>query len=258
MEQFFFWVSQLSKTQAIVFISAIVLCMVLLPYATFIVTAVKILIQKKKLEVLYFDYFVSKEQIAYAQSAGGNKLPEPNFIMEGSPVILHWRVEGALKLSISPGIGRVKGNSAQVIVSKANRTFTLQAIGLFGKQTLQVEIPSDKIKSLHSAQISDFEVSTQVRRITSFPISGSLLQNQSLTGNLPHSELHKKLPVHTLRQLWFQRPIHLQKHNEDIRQLICEQNIVKNYSFSTQHFENHNKFLFTNIHKTLNHKHPKP
>jgi hypothetical protein len=258
MEYFLYWVSQLSKTQAIVLISAIVLFVVLLPYASVIVKAVKILIRRKKLEVFYFNYFVSKEQIAYSSEAEGFKLPEPDFIMEGSPVILYWQVEGALQISIFPGLGKVKGNTAQVVVSRANRTFTIEAKGLSDIITLQVEIPQHKIKSLHTSEISNFEVNSQAGKITSFPITKSSLQTQSLTGNLPHSEFHEKIPVHLSRQISYQRPPQLQKLNEEIRQMISKQSVVKSYTFTTKHYEKDNKFIPINNLTIPNNKHQRP
>lgn len=258
MEYFLYWVSQLSKTQAIVLISAIVLFVVLLPYASVIFKACKILIRKKKLEVFYFNYFVSKEQIAYAPEGDGFKLPEPDFIMEGSPIILYWRVEGALQISIFPGLGKVKGNTAQVVVSRANRTFTLEAKGLSDKITLQIEIPQDKIKSLHTSEISNFEVNSKVGKVTSFPLTKSSLQTQTLTRNLPHSEFHEKIPVHITRQICFQRPPQLQKLNEDIRQMISKQSVVKSYTFTTKHYEKDNKFIPINNLKIPNNKQQRP
>jgi hypothetical protein len=242
MENFYFWISQFSKAQAIALIFALLLCMVLLPYATFIVKAAQILIRKKKLEVLSFDYFVSKEQIAYAQSVGGIKLPEPDFIMEGSPVILHWRVEGAIQVRLLPGIGKVTGDAAEVLVSRNRRHFTLEVKGIFSKQNLQIEIPLDKIKTLESAYISEFEVHTQIENITSYPITQSDLLNNSFIRKFPEVNRYSRWNLNVTRKLINHRPNNNLIYKANIDNIIFNQKITKSYSFSTQKYNSHNQF----------------
>lgn len=56
-------------------------------------------------------------------------------VASGSAVELRWWVEGALEISIEPGIGSVAATQSRLVFPRSDTTYTLTARGLFGSAT---------------------------------------------------------------------------------------------------------------------------
>jgi hypothetical protein len=97
--------------------------------------------------------------IADTHGSDENEFP---FVMEGGKVRLYWKVRGALKQSLTPRFGRVKGSAADVIIDRDNRIFHLEFRGLFSKRFVRIEIPLSKIKEAELYSISSMKIQSKL------------------------------------------------------------------------------------------------
>jgi hypothetical protein len=242
IEAFFTWISQMTRLEAFSYIILIAFIMLVIPYATFLYKAIQKIVLWKKMKVINFGYSFYPNLIKSITDLDNVLLPENNFVLEGSPIILYWKVEGAIQVRLLPGIGKVKGDAAEVLVSRNRRHFTLEVKGIFSKQNLQIEIPLDKIKSLESAYISEFQVHTQVENVKCYPITQSTLLKNSLIRNFPAVSRYFMGNLNTTRKLINHRPNNNLIYKANIDHIIFNQKITKSYSFSTQKYNSHNQF----------------
>ena len=244
MEAFFTWISQMTRLEAFSYIILIASIMLVIPYATFLYKAILKIVLWKKMKVINFGYSFYPNLIKSITDLDSDNalLPENNFVLEGSPIILYWKVEGAIQVRLLPGIGKVTGDAAEVLVSRNRRHFTLEVKGIFSKQNLQIEIPLDKIKTLESAYISEFEVHTQIENITSYPITQSTLLNNSFIRKFPEVNRYSRWNLNLTRKLINHRPNNNLIYKANIDNIIFNQKITKSYSFSTQKYNSHNQF----------------
>jgi hypothetical protein len=248
MADFFTWISQMSRLEAFSYAILVALVMGIIPYSTFLYMAIQKIVLWKKMKVIHFGYSFYPNLVRSTSVIDSNfeLLPENNFILEGSPVILKWQIEGAIQVRLLPGIGKVKGNAAEVLVSRNRRHFSLEVKGLFSKQILQVEIPLDKIKTLETSDISEFKVETYVEKVTSYSITQSALFTNSLIRSLPVVKQLVNVSLNATRKLIIKRPLDIQKSSENANNIVSRQKLVKSYSFSTKKYNKYNQF------KTIN------
>ncbi len=248
MGAFYTWISQMTRLEAFSYVISIVLIMLVIPYASFFYKAIRKIVLWKKMKVIQFRYSFYPDLVKSTSDIDSifELLPENKFILEGSPVILYWQIDGAIQVSLFPGIGKVNGDIAEVIVSRNRRHFTLEVKGIFSKQILDLEIPLNKIKTLETSNITDFQVESQVENVASFPTTQCRLYTNSLIKTLPSSISFTNVPLNATRNLIIQRPLDILKSSETINYIVSKQNIVKSYSFSTKKYNTYNQF------KTIN------
>jgi hypothetical protein len=238
MEQIFQWMSSLTKAEAIICASLVCFIMLFIPYASVVFKICKKIVLWKKLKVSHFGYTFYPDTIEKLdiENATALKHESPEFVIEGSKIMLYWIVEGALWIKLYPSIGKANGNAAELLIYRNRRHFTLEARGIFSKKQLQLEIPLDKIKTLEVTELSDTKVITQVKKVKSFSFSDSSLSNKFFTKSEIKNNYLTKLPMHFTSGLNYVLPDNLSKNKNKTKQRIETQAMLKKYSFSTKKY----------------------
>jgi len=132
MVEFFIWISKLTISELISFISVIVGLMLFIPYSKRFWSNIKTIFKGKKLTIIDFDFKLipdiklsetTQNELYYISKKGP--------LILGSKILLVWNIEGASRIDIA-GIGKkLKGNTA-VVILKDNFIFELIAYSWFG------------------------------------------------------------------------------------------------------------------------------
>ena len=238
MEQIFQWMASLTKAEAIGYASLVCFIMLFIPYASVVFKICKKIVLWKKLDVKHFGYSFYPDKIETIDKENSAVLKNefPDFVIEGSKIMLHWLIDGALWVKLYPVIGKVNGNAAEIIINRNRRHFTLEARGIFSKKTLQVEISLDKIKTLEVTELYDTKVITHVKKVKSFSFSDSSLSNKFFTKSEIKTNYLTKLPMHFTSGLNYVLPDNLTENKNKTKQRIETQAMLKKYSFSTKKY----------------------
>jgi hypothetical protein len=235
MEVFFNWASTLSQTELINYILVVIGIMLIIPYWNLLLLLFKKIIRLQSLSINSFEYQIKPKVLIREENSEYIDLSynKQDFILEGGKVILIWDIVGALHIKINQGIGKVKGNVAEVIVSKTRRSFILEAKGLFSKKQIELIIPEEKIKTLATEKVSQIVLKNKLKLDNS---NNSLFNfNKPINTKLIYQ--HNKLV-----QLQIQS-ILSQSKNQELTNLrrtltskIASQKISKFYNFSTNKY----------------------
>jgi hypothetical protein len=248
MQKFYSWIGGLTNTEIIWF--SILVCgfMLFIPLADTFFKLIKKLVFMKRMSVKFFSYQFYPIELTIEKD--GKRVKElietPDFVIEGSKVLLYWEVEGALSTSLYPRYGKVKGNFSEVIVNRKFHEFQLIVKGLFSKETITISIPLDKIKTLETEIISDKTIYTEVPLIDSYGFTEGDQLNKSFTSDLNRwSNCNQnvvsnlsfvRLPFRFTKELTYidNGPFLSEKLN--LKKLISENKIMKQYTFSTKKY----------------------
>jgi hypothetical protein len=246
MEHFFTWIAELTRRELLAFATIIALGMLMVPYASFLLKAVHKIILWKRMKVIHFGYAITRNDDHLATSKHGDNQPDSDFILEGSAIFLQWKVEGAIQVRLLPGIGKVNGNAAKVLVTRTRRKFALEVRGLFRKQTVQLEIPLGKIKTLCVSEISELEVVTNHAGVQTFPYSESKLHTKAHVKQLPNSALFKQKPLQATRRLIQSYPQSENRLLKILNDFSTRKSLTKTYTFSTRKYQTYHSSLTNN------------
>jgi hypothetical protein len=235
MEQLFQWMASLTKAEALGYACLVCFIMLFIPFSELFFKICKKIVLWQKLKVSHFGYTFYPDTIEELdnEKAAVLKHESPDFVIEGSKIMLYWIVEGALWVKLYPGIGKVNGNAAELLIHRNRRHFTLEARGVFSKKQLQLEIPLDKIKLLDVTELSEAKIITQVNQVKSFAFSDSVLFNNYFTKSIPSNFLLSKLRMHYTSSLNYKIADNLVENKINTKQRIESQKVVKQYNFST-------------------------
>ena len=238
MEQLFQWMASLTNAEAIGYASLVCFIMLFIPFASVFFKICKKVVLWQKLDVKHFGYsfYPDKIETIDKENSAVLKNESPDFVIEGSKIMLHWIAEGALWVKLYPGIGKVNGNAAELVAHRNRRHFTLEARGVFSKKQLQLEIPLDKIKLLDVTELSEAKITTQIKQVKSFAFSESVLLNNYFTKSMPSNFLLSKLRMHYTSNLNYKIADNLVENKVNTKQRIESQKLVKQYNFSTSKY----------------------
>ena len=238
MIQLFEWMSNLTNTQAIAYGVFVCLIMLLIPYLSIFIKIGKKIVLWQKLKVSHFGYTNSPLTINKNSNKNVVDLTYeiPEFIIEGSKIRLHWEVEGALWVKISPSIGKVKGNVAELILFRNNRSFTLEARGIFSKKQLYLEIPLEKIKVLNVSEISDFQLTTRINHIKTVDFSNAVSLVKSFTKTITTTFLSNHFDKFTTIRFNYQSPNDVIETKNKLNSRLESRTITKQYAFSSEKY----------------------
>lgn len=243
MKQLFEWMSNLTNTQAIAYGVFVCLIMLLIPYLSIFFKIGKKIVLWQKLKVSHFGYTNCPSTLGTIRNKNTADLTYeiPEFIIEGSKIRLYWEVEGALWVKINPRIGKVKGNVAELILLRNNRSFTLEARGIFSKKQLFLKIPLEKIKVLNISEISDFQLTTRINYVKSFDFSNAVSLVKSFTKTISISFLSNHLVKFITIKFNYQSPNDVIEFKKKLNLRIESRTITKQHAFSTQKYNTINK-----------------
>ena len=232
MEELFKWMASLTKAEAIGYAVLVCLTMLCIPYAALIFKICKKIVLWQKLDIGHFGYTFYPDNIERINNEKSVVLKHesPEFVIEGSKIMLHWIVEGALWVKLYPGVGKVNGNAAELLIHRNRRHFTLEARGVFSKKQLHLEIPLDKIKLLNATELSAAKITTQVTLVKSFAFTESVILNNPFTESIPYTS-----------KLTYHMPESLSTSKANTKKIIETQKIVKQYTFSTRKYNSINQ-----------------
>jgi hypothetical protein len=238
MEQIFIWMASLTQSESIGY--AILVCLILLfiPFSDIFFKLCRKIVLVQKLNIKHFGYTLHPDVVSQIDNAHSLILKQdhPDFVIEGSKIMLHWLVEGALWVKLYPGIGKVNGNAAEVLVNRSRRHFTLEARGLFSTKRIEIEIPLHKVKKLDVTELSDVEIQTQVKKVSSFAFSDSRLLCLNFTSHALRNHSFTKLQMHITSNLVYALPDGLVPNKARTQHMIESQKILKSYTFSTRKY----------------------
>jgi len=205
--------------------------MILIPYHSVLLKFLKKIFLLKRLKIHHFNYSIIKISENDFNNSQKKYFNNPDFIIEGSKLYFYWKVEGELWIKIKPKIGIVKGNTTEIIITKNNRIFILEAIGIFSKKQIEIEIPISIIKTLNTKELYKNKVVTKLsdKYLSSSKNLNLISFSKNNTSNLALIKM-----------------TYLNRHKSN--SYIEKQDIVKNYSFSTKKYNSIN--LKTNNLKT--------
>jgi hypothetical protein len=243
MVQLYQWMASLNKTEVIGYFSLVCFIMLFIPNALVFFKICKKIVLWQKLNVSHFGYTFYPDSIERSdtENAADFKNESPEFVIEASKIMLYWIVEGALWVKLYPGIGKINGNAAELVISRNRRHFTLEARGLFSKKKLQLEIPLDKIKTLDVTKLSDALITSQVNQVKSFAFSDSRALNIPFTKHVPTNIYFSKLRMHFTSNLSYTLPKSFFKEKSNTNHIIESQKMVKKYTFSTKKYNSVNQ-----------------
>lgn len=235
MELLFQWMASLTKAEAISYLCLVCFIMLFIPFASVCFKLCKKVVLWQKLDVKHFGYsfYPDKIETIDKENSAVLKNESPDFVIEGSKIMLHWLIDGALWVKLYPGIGKVNGNAAELLIHRNRRHFTIEARGIFSKKQLQLEIPLDKIKLLDVTELSEAKIITQVKQVKSFAFSDSVLLNNYFTKSFPSNFLLSKLRMHYTSSLNYKIADDLVENKLKTKQRIESQKVVKQHNFST-------------------------
>lgn len=244
METIFNWLFSLSEEHKLWLFSSLCLILVLTPYFSILYSFIKKIICWRKLKIYHFNYSFSKFDEKKFSTNQNFAINNDEFIVEGSKIFLFWKVKGALWIKLVPHIGKVKGNAAELIITRNNRKLILEAKGIFSKKQIEIEIPIHKIKTLETKVLSKTQVKSEIKnkysfnskyyrtRIFSINYLNYITSNINLKFNRNHISSSVSLNSFTKSNLYFDK-----------------QKIVTSFTFSTKKYNSINQTKPTNYTK---------
>jgi len=253
MQKFFSWIAGLTNTEIIGF--SILVCgfMLFIPLSETFFKLIKKLVFMKRMTVKSFSYqFYPIELITEKDGKSIKEFIEtPEFVIEGSKVLLYWEVEGALSIGLYPRYGKVKGNFSEVIVNRNFHEFQLISKGLFSKETISISIPLDKIKTLETKMISDSKIFSEVPFIESYSFTEGDHLNKKFSQDLNFCSIFNKNVVSNrsfvrlsnrfTKDLTYIVNGNVLSEKLILNKQISENKILKKYTFSTNKYNQVNK-----------------
>jgi hypothetical protein len=254
MEILFNWIGTLSQTEIVSYSILVCGLMLFIPIAQTFLKLIKKLVFMKRMSIKYFSHqFYPIELVLEKNGKNINKIIEtPDFVIEGSKVLLHWEVEGALSVSLYPKHGKIKGNMAEVIINRNNHTFVLVVKGLFSREKVSVSIPLDKIKTLVSESISTAKILSESPLMVDIGITQNETLNKTFTKTLSKETKYTKnvsanypfikLPYYFASKLVHREAEELFPFKVILRDKLERNKILKCYTFSTKKYNQINQF----------------
>jgi hypothetical protein len=254
MENFFKWLALLTPTEAVCY--AILVCgvMLFIPFSDIFFKLIKKVVLMRRMSVHFFSYqFYPVEMLVSKDGKNVRQVFEkPNFVLDGGKVLLYWKVEGALSVSLYPRYGKVNGNMAEVMVSSNNREFQLRVKGLFSTKIVSLSIPEACIKQLETKELSAAHFLTNVPLVKSYAFTENVFSNEQFTlgrissfglsstatGNVELS----KIPLGFTRRLTYRFAEKLKSKKTNVQLRIESNLLTKVYSFSTKKYNQVNIF----------------
>lgn len=235
---------------------AFVVCaiMIAIPFAEVIRKLVLKLVYLRRMSIGHFSYqFKPVELIQERDSERIVDVYEhPDFVIEGSTVLLHWSVSGELSVFLDPLGGKVKGNFAEVVVDRTRRRFQLTVRGLFSKEVATIEIPLYKIKAIETNSLSNTKTVSNLRQVGSFGFTRVSMVHQLLKKEIPTILIGKKnsvackpmklVPMALEGGKFYRSPDKNQMLKGALETKINERRILKSYKFSTAKYNKVNGF----------------
>lgn len=187
MIEFFKWITTLSSWEAWSLFGLLCIIMSIIPLYPLIKRIIIIKLNNEREEIKDFSWRFSPDKLMTLLDDKGYyiKSGDNNFLLNGSKIILNWNVTGAYRVDIE-GLGKwIKGNTANVIVNKENKSFVIIAYTLKGKLTKKINIDPSLIKDLKTFNLSKenhFNQSLFNNKVLGFSKSSYRGKNYSKSG----------------------------------------------------------------------------
>lgn len=240
---------------------AFLLCtaMIAIPFAEVIKKVILKVVFMRRMKIEYFSY--QFKPVELVQERDGQRFIDmyehPDFVIEGSTILLHWSVPGAVLVFLSPHGVKVNGNVAEVVVDRNRRRFKLTSRGLFSKEVALIEIPLSKIKAIDTNALSNTKMESNIARVGSSKLSRAQVTHQMLKEDLTTKLLVKKktvvcapkrlIPLSLGGRKFYQSPDISIKLKRAIETKISAGVILRSYIFSTSKYNKVNRFNQPNV-----------
>jgi hypothetical protein len=254
MEMFFKWLSDLSNAEIVSYSVLICILMIFIPFAETFFKIGRKLVFMKRMSIKHFSYqFYPIEFVINEDDKSILQVIEtPDFVIEGGKVLLHWEIDGALSVSLYPKYGKVKGNAAEVVVSRNYREFHLIAKGLLSRKKITISIPHEKIKKLETDAICNFKLFSEIALVDSHPFSEGVPHNHRFTENLLKIKGFNQLvftnhpfttmPHNFTHNLLYRNADVLSNKKKQLKERVELNKTMKIYTFSTKKYNQVNQF----------------
>ena len=157
MRSFFIWLGSLDLIEGISLFGSVAFILFIMPFFPLLKNILKVIFSSEKAEIKSFNYSISNDH--FLTKIDGKEYylhpTKPGFVLNGGKIILNWKVTGAYRVDLIPIQKKIKGNSAQVIVSKDTTIFQLTAFTLRGRLRAELKLPIEDIKSIKTINISN-------------------------------------------------------------------------------------------------------
>lgn len=238
MEALINWMESLNPSEAIRYAILLAGIMIFIPLSDTISKLIKKLVSMKKMKIVQFGYSFSVKDLEIPDTSEDVVVNRnsADFVIEGGKALLFWKVEGALSVRVYPKIGKVSGNLAEVLVTRQNRSFTLEARGLFSRERMTLSIPESKIKTLETGEISKKKVQTEVTKVKSLPFTKRQISNRTMKAK---QLFNRRVFLGSKSRGWsmnYQLPKRLIQLKINLSEFIQKSKILKTYSFSTKKY----------------------
>ncbi len=234
LQNFFKWCASLTIEQALGLLGLLALIMSIIPYWKVLAAFLRHLIFPKPLAIESFRYhFLSTET--------GNELTEaemaaPEFIVNGSALMLSWKATGAWRIDIESVGKNLKGNAALIIFHGDRLRYSLTAHGFFCRPIVHIlEIPLTSVYRLEKKEISRTSIAQEpLARIESTPFTQA---NVVVTPLTAAKQLNSKL-FPKVAGLYTGRLVCKGEGQKALYQKLDQHHILRSYSFSTKKYPN--------------------
>jgi hypothetical protein len=158
MIQFLEYLSKLSTIQGLIILLFAFVVLASIPYYKLIFAFIRMLFKPVKPEILSFDLRYAPDHLIGSDKSGDKEYyllaAEHGFILNGSKMLLTWKVSGSYRVDLIPFGKNLEGNAAYVIASTNNRIFKLMAFGPVRRVEKILEIPVEKFVKLENMRLS--------------------------------------------------------------------------------------------------------
>lgn len=158
MSQILEYLGKLSTVHGLLILLVLAIVFAAVPYYKLVLAFVRMLIKPVKPEILSFELRYAPDHLIGSE-ASLNKdyyllAAEHGFILDGSKMLLTWKVTGAYRVDLQPFGKNLEGNAAYVVATSKSRKFKLIAYGPVRKVEKIIEIPIEKFISLKNKKLS--------------------------------------------------------------------------------------------------------
>ncbi len=156
MRSFFIWLGGLDLTEGISLFASVAFILIIMPYIPLLKNILKVILNSEKAEIKSFNFSISTDHFLTKIDEKEYYLhpSKPGFVINGGKTILNWEVSGAYRIDLNPIQKKIKGNTAQIIISKGNNNFELIAYTLKGRLRAELILPVEEIKTVNTIKIS--------------------------------------------------------------------------------------------------------
>jgi hypothetical protein len=155
MRSFYIWLGSLDLIEGISLFLTVAFLLFIMPYFTLLKDIVKIILRSEKAEIKSFNYSISNDHLLAIIDEKEYYLhpSKPGFVLNGGKIILNWEVTGAFRIDLFPIQKKIKGNTAEIIVSRENTVFQLTVYTLKGKFKAELSLPIEEIKNVNTVHL---------------------------------------------------------------------------------------------------------